>query len=56
MHLIILKSRNATQQSDYVNKVAFRDSSRDDWIEKCYGNLGARLTNVGFIWLLVDLG
>ena len=29
MHLIILKSRNATQQSDYVNKVAFHgDKSR----------------------------
>ena len=25
-------------------------------IMKCHGNLGARLTNVGSIWLMVDLG
>ena len=26
------------------------------FFDKCHGNLGARLTIVGFIWLLVDLG
>ena len=39
--------------SEKVRNIKF---SLGRYSDKCHGNLGARLTNVGFIWLLVDLG
>ena len=50
------QSPTGLANEQYSDSSQWVQSSVLEFVQKCHGNLGARLTNVGFIWLLVDLG